>query len=170
MAQVYISPVQKILSHSRFILTLRSETGKYHGLILFRLSPSNSSNDPEILHTNETVCTDTGRDGIVLNQIYVMEATCPHLGADMSHADIEEYEDSVVAVCPWHRYDFDLKTGKSDTGLRTCTYAVQIKTDPETSEEQVWMEAPDGGKHWRVVELRPVSEGSSVHHAYSLND
>ncbi|KAJ3976915.1 hypothetical protein EV361DRAFT_958287 [Lentinula raphanica] len=158
MAQVYISPVQKILSHSRFILTLRSETGKYHGLILFRLSPPNSSNGPEILHTNETVCTDTGRDGIVLNQIYVMEATCPHLGADMSHADIEEYEDSVVAVCPWHRYDFDLKTGKSDTGLRTCTYAVKIKTDPETGEEQIWMEAPDGGKHWRVVELRPVSE------------
>lgn len=34
-----------------------------------------------------------------------MEATCPHLGAEMSHADIEEYDDSsVVAVCPWHRY------------------------------------------------------------------
>ncbi|KAJ3864795.1 hypothetical protein EV359DRAFT_72823 [Lentinula novae-zelandiae] len=97
--------------------------------------------------------------GNALNrQIYVMEATCPHLGAEMSHADIEEYEDSVVAVCPWHRYDFDLKTGKSETGLRTCTYTVQIKADPETGKEQVWMEAPQGGRNWRVVELRPVSD------------
>ena len=38
-----------------------------------------------------------------------MEAACPHLGADMSLADIEEYcgedgeEPSAVVVCPWHR-------------------------------------------------------------------
>lgn len=36
-------------------------------------------------------------------QIYVMEASCPHLGADMSHAEIEECETGTVAVCPWHR-------------------------------------------------------------------
>ncbi|KIK52045.1 hypothetical protein GYMLUDRAFT_50115 [Collybiopsis luxurians FD-317 M1] len=136
MAQILISPLQGILSHFRFILTLRSEEGKYHGLILFRLSTDSPSNP----------------------QIYVMEATCPHLGAEMSHADIEEYEDSVVAVCPWHRYDFDLKTGKSETGLRTCTYAVEVKFDPDSHQDQIWMEAPEGGKNWRIVELRPVSE------------
>ncbi|KAJ4482059.1 DUF455-domain-containing protein [Lentinula aciculospora] len=155
MAQVLISPLHNILSHFRFILTLRSEEGKYHGLILFRLSssPSYVSKDGstiKVMVENEHDASD--------RQIYVMEATCPHLGAEMSHADIEEYEDSVVAVCPWHRYDFDLKTGKSETGLRTCTYAVQLKTDPETGEEQVWMQAPEGGRNWRVVELRPVSE------------
>lgn len=37
-------------------------------------------------------------------QMYAMEATCPHLGADLSHAEIEECEDDLVAVCPWHRY------------------------------------------------------------------
>ena len=36
-------------------------------------------------------------------QIYAMEATCPHLGADISHADIEECDTGLVAVCPWHR-------------------------------------------------------------------
>ncbi|KAJ3980670.1 hypothetical protein F5890DRAFT_655812 [Lentinula detonsa] len=158
MAQVLISPVPKILSHFRFILTLRSEEGKYHSLILFRLSPSpslvyqESDNGVGRKVESDTLGSASNR------QIYVMEATCPHLGAEMSHADIEEYEDSVVAVCPWHRYDFDLKTGKSETGLRTCTYAVQIKTDQGTGDEQVWMEAPDGGRNWRVVELRPVSE------------
>lgn len=41
-----------------------------------------------------------------------MEASCPHLGADLSHADIEdldfeadelEHEPEKVIVCPWHR-------------------------------------------------------------------
>ncbi|KAE9384063.1 DUF455-domain-containing protein [Gymnopus androsaceus JB14] len=152
MAQVLISSLRGILSHSRFILTLRSEQGKYHGLILFRLSPASLGGqfkDQPLTESSEIASN---------RQIYVMEATCPHLGAEMSHADIEEYEDSVVAVCPWHRYDFDLKTGKSETGLRTCTYAVQVKPDPESGEEQILMEAPEGGTNWRVVELRPVSE------------
>ncbi|KAF5345069.1 hypothetical protein D9758_010415 [Tetrapyrgos nigripes] len=87
-----------------------------------------------------------------------MESTCPHLGAEMSHADIEEYEDSVVAVCPWHRYDFDLKTGKSETGLQTCTYPVSVETDPADGVDKVYMEPPKDGSNWRVVELRPVSE------------
>ncbi|KAK7047765.1 hypothetical protein VNI00_006093 [Paramarasmius palmivorus] len=85
-----------------------------------------------------------------------MESTCPHLGADMSHADIEEFEDTVVAVCPWHRYDFDLKTGKSETGLRTCTYPVEVRDDDGV--ENVYMEAPAEGSSWRLVEFRPVSE------------
>ncbi|KAF9077822.1 hypothetical protein BDP27DRAFT_1311720 [Rhodocollybia butyracea] len=154
MNQIHISPLQSILSHFRFLLTLRSEPeGTYHSLIIFRLSPSTSSTS-DLKDENE----DRNLSGNK-HQIYVMEATCPHLGAEMSHADIEEYDDSsVVAVCPWHRYDFDLKTGKSETGLKTCTYAVQIKLDPITSEEQIWMEAPLGGTSWRVVELRPVSE------------
>ena len=45
----------------------------------------------------------SGNAGSNQRQIYVMESTCPHLGADLSHAEIEECETSVVAVCPWHR-------------------------------------------------------------------
>ena len=59
------------------------------------------------------------------------------------------------------RYDFDLKTGKSETGLRACTYSVEIKNDPEDGLEKVFMEPPVGGSNWRLVELRPVSEGIS---------
>ncbi|KAL1731975.1 hypothetical protein EV714DRAFT_207836 [Schizophyllum commune] len=90
-----------------------------------------------------------------------MEASCPHLGADMSHADIEEYGDddedpTIVTVCPWHRYDFDLRTGKSETGMHTCTYAIDVRTEDGT--ENVYMETPFGGTGWRLIELRPVSE------------
>lgn len=51
------------------------------------------------------------------------------------------------------RYDFDLKTGKSETGLQTCTYDVEVRGDA------VWVETPTDGSEWRLVELRPVSEG-----------
>lgn len=91
-----IAPLKQLLSHFRFLLTLRSEEGKYHSLILFRLAPD-----------VRTELNLKGSSSPILNavnqQLYAMEATCPHLGAEMSHADIEELEDSVVAVCPWHR-------------------------------------------------------------------
>jgi nitrite reductase/ring-hydroxylating ferredoxin subunit len=95
-------------------------------------------------------------------QIYAMEAQCPHLGADLSHAEIEDYEDDLVAVCPWHRYDFNLKTGDSDTGLKACVYAVEIRQE-ETDERPatLWIEPPTNEEAWEVVDVRPVSEGES---------
>lgn len=60
-----------------------------------------------------------------------------------------------------NRYDFDLKTGKSETGLVACTYAVEVKHDSADDLDKVYVETPKGGTHWRLVELRPVSEGSS---------
>ncbi|KZS86767.1 DUF455-domain-containing protein [Sistotremastrum niveocremeum HHB9708] len=137
---IRLSTLSGVSSHTRFLFTLRSSSSKYHSLLLFRLSPSSHSPN---------------------DQLYVMESACPHLGADLSHAEIEEAipEDhdgfgppEVVAVCPWHRYDFDLRTGVSDTGLRACTYRVEIRGD------EVWVEKPSLSEEWELVELRPVSE------------
>ncbi|KAK7438616.1 hypothetical protein VKT23_017949 [Stygiomarasmius scandens] len=150
-SRVLICSASRLLTHFRFLLTLRSEEGKYHGLIVFRLSTNNG------LSTSDDTETEN-RSPEWYKQLYVMESTCPHLGAEMTHADIEEYEDSVVAVCPWHRYDFDLKTGKSETGLQTCTYPVHVESDPTDGIDKVYMDAPSDGSNWRVVELRPVSE------------
>lgn len=74
-------------------MTLRSQEGKYHSLIIFRLSTSRDASPVEESGSNDTI----------EQQLYAMEAHCPHLGADISHADIEECEDSMVLVCPWHR-------------------------------------------------------------------
>ena len=57
------------------------------------------------------------------------------------------------------RYDFDLRTGTSGTGLRACTYAVEVKKDPADGIDKVYIETPADGHGWRLVELRPVSEG-----------
>ena len=96
-----VSPLDELLSHFRYLLTLRSQEGKYHSLILFRLTPSesavtsryNASDNPSDPQTEQ-----------IAQQLYAMEAQCPHLGADISHAEIEECESSLVLVCPWHRY------------------------------------------------------------------
>ena len=62
--------------------------------------------------------------------------------------------------CFVFRYDFDLRTGHSETGLRACTYAVDVRAgESDASSDDVWVEMPDGGTSWRLVELRPVSEG-----------
>ncbi|KZT65533.1 DUF455-domain-containing protein [Daedalea quercina L-15889] len=146
---VLVSPLDQLSSHSRFFLNLRSAEGEYNALILFRLS-ANSVRD-------NAADEDVQPERIDKQQIYAMEATCPHLGADMSHADIEECDTGLVAVCPWHRYDFDLRTGASETGLKACTYAVDVRHD-ESGHETVWVETPENGTNWRLVELRPVSE------------
>ncbi|TFK51211.1 DUF455-domain-containing protein [Heliocybe sulcata] len=149
MDLLQVAPYKDLLSHTRYLLTLRSKEGRYHSLILFRLSGSSDA----ALHDKYTESTSPRGP-----QLYAMESTCPHLGLDMSHAEIEDCEDSVVAVCPWHRYDFDLRTGHSETGLKACTYAVQVRPGADGVAEDVWVETPDGGKDWRLVELRPVSE------------
>jgi len=82
------------------MLTLRSQEGHYHSLILFRLSANAESHSTTLEDKQEIFDKSTDSDE---KQIYVMEASCPHMGADMSHADIEECETGLVAVCPWHR-------------------------------------------------------------------
>lgn len=94
-----VGSVANFLSHSRFLLTLRSNANKsvYKSLILFRLAAAGDDND----------------------QIYVMESACPHLGADMSHADIEDGDHgSLIAVCPWHR---------SVSGGKTVCPVIQLR-------------------------------------------
>jgi hypothetical protein len=61
-------------------------------------------------------------------------------------------------MCDMDRYDFDLQTGKSETGLRACTYRLELR-EADDGSQNVWVESPEGGTQWRVVELRPVSEG-----------
>ncbi|KAF8881558.1 hypothetical protein BD779DRAFT_1545489 [Infundibulicybe gibba] len=129
MEQLQIAPFNQLLSHSRFLLTLRVRPP----------APTSIVNP-------------------MYKQIYVMESTCPHLGADLSHAEIEECETSYVAVCPWHRYDFDLRTGKSEMGLKACTYDVEVKNRPTDGVDTVYIQTPTDGHNWRLVELRPVSE------------
>ncbi|KDQ06120.1 hypothetical protein BOTBODRAFT_141294 [Botryobasidium botryosum FD-172 SS1] len=147
---IFLGSHTKFLTHTRYLFTLRSATrpSDYHTLLLFRLARLAGKEEDN----NEN--SETGD-----HQFYVMESTCPHLGAPLSHAEIEECGMDVVAVCPWHRYDFDLRTGKSETGLNACTYSVDVRSADEngSTERTIWVQPPGEGP-WEVVEVRPVSE------------
>lgn len=65
------------------------------------------------------------------------------------------------------RYDFDLRTGKSEMGLKACTYKVEVRTDLSNGEDTVWVEAPEKGSGWRLIELQPVSEGQARSYDWS---
>ena len=56
---------------------------------------------------------------------YALEASCPHEGGPLADGVIE----GLHVVCPWHAYDFHLKTGECglDPDLRALTYPVKVQ-------------------------------------------
>lgn len=58
---------------------------------------------------------------------YALEAACPHEGGPLADGIIE----GLRIICPWHGYDFHLKTGACglDPDLRALTYPVKVQDD-----------------------------------------
>ena len=59
------------------------------------------------------------------DRYYALEASCPHEGGPLADGVVE----GVRVICPWHGYDFHLKTGECgiDPDLRALTYPVKIQ-------------------------------------------
>jgi 3-phenylpropionate/trans-cinnamate dioxygenase ferredoxin subunit len=55
---------------------------------------------------------------------YLVKNKCPHQGQKLDNA---KCEDGFI-VCPWHRYGFDLKTGRGG-GLYLENYPIEIRAD-----------------------------------------
>ena len=56
---------------------------------------------------------------------YALEAACPHEGGPLADGVIQ----GLRVICPWHGYDFHLKTGDCgvDPNLRILTYPVKVQ-------------------------------------------
>lgn len=101
-----LGPLDRFLSGDRYLVTListNSSSPVERQLVLFRLA----------------------RMGI--DKFYAIASECPHAGGPMEKAevivqdrqepevdDIEDLYESVVAVCPWHSYDFS-QSGNSSS-------------------------------------------------------
>ncbi|TWW57734.1 Rieske domain-containing protein [Takifugu rubripes] len=61
----------------------------------------------------------------VKGEFFAMDARCAHSGGPLCEGDIEEVEGVLQVFCPWHDYNFDLRTGKSGTSLQQNVYEVK---------------------------------------------
>jgi nitrite reductase/ring-hydroxylating ferredoxin subunit len=71
---------------------------------------------------NKSICL-VGFEG----KLYATSAKCPHAGADMSEGLCVRKK----IVCPYHRYTYDLETGKGGEGQNDFieTYPVEERSD-----------------------------------------
>ncbi|CAL8308616.1 unnamed protein product [Lota lota] len=63
----------------------------------------------------------------VKGEFFAMDARCSHSGGPLCDGDIEDANGVLQVFCPWHDYDFNLRTGKSGTGLQQEVYEVKIQ-------------------------------------------
>ena len=130
------------LTHTRYTIYLSS--GKR--LVLFRL-PKIEASMPQPPGLNES------EDGW---SYYAMEAECPHSGGPMTEAHVDIEDSAYVASCPWHAYDFNVKTGESSYGIKACTFPVFIK------DGRVCLQFPD--RDIKLAKVEPVSEKVKFKH------
>jgi nitrite reductase/ring-hydroxylating ferredoxin subunit len=64
---------------------------------------------------------------LIGGRYYALEAACPHEGGPLADGVIE----GLRIICPWHGFDFHLKTGECglDPDLRALTYPVKVQDD-----------------------------------------
>ncbi|MET3979803.1 nitrite reductase/ring-hydroxylating ferredoxin subunit [Mucilaginibacter sp. UYP25] len=70
----------------------------------------------------------SGKDILIIgyeNELYALGATCPHAGAELSGGWCKDGK----LICPFHRYNYDLKTGKGNPGQNDYidSYAIEIR-------------------------------------------
>lgn len=63
----------------------------------------------------------------VKGEFFAMDARCSHSGGPLCEGDIEEADGVLQVFCPWHDYDFDLRTGTSGTSLQQQVYEVKLE-------------------------------------------
>jgi NAD(P)H-dependent nitrite reductase small subunit len=59
------------------------------------------------------------------NNIYAIHNSCPHQGADIADGHVKDGK----AVCPLHRWQFDLETGafSGNENIRIPTYKTKVE-------------------------------------------
>lgn len=55
--------------------------------------------------------------------IYAIEGTCPHLGGPLGEGSLDEN----LVTCPWHGWQFDVKTGKCENMPGECVACCPIE-------------------------------------------
>ncbi len=82
------------------------------------------------------IAVDVGERRIALfrleSEVFALDETCPHRGGPLHDGVV----DRGVVVCPWHQWQFDLKTGCSPVNplSRVRVYPVRVEGT------EIWLE------------------------------
>ncbi|XP_028857135.1 Rieske domain-containing protein [Denticeps clupeoides] len=95
-----------------------------------------------------------GRDSDVClfhagGEFFALDARCAHSGGPLCEGDIEDADGALQVFCPWHDYDFNLRTGHSSTGLQQQVHGVKLE------DGSVYV------KHVSVLSLQPFSSAQN---------
>ncbi len=60
-------------------------------------------------------------------QFYAISDMCPHRGASLA----DGFLDGGKVFCPWHCFDFNLKTGACEMVSSLCVQAYEVKVEGE---------------------------------------
>jgi nitrite reductase (NADH) small subunit len=93
---------------------------------------------------------------------YALKNVCPHQGGPLCSGpitgttrarlsedgapDFEWIRDGEIVRCPWHRWEFDIATGKTvfESRLRVAKYRVTVDPEPPRQVETFRVTAEDG--------------------------
>jgi nitrite reductase/ring-hydroxylating ferredoxin subunit len=83
-----------------------------------RLLPAGSAMQFEIGDSAVAVCNVGGA-------LHAMDGICPHSGGPLGHGALDGY----ILTCPFHAWEFDCRTGRSDVdeSLQQAIYAVKVE-------------------------------------------
>ena len=56
---------------------------------------------------------------------YAIDNTCVHRGGPLGEGELE----GDTVTCPWHGWQYDVKTGKSDNNPSACVKSYQVKVE-----------------------------------------
>ncbi|HYE72244.1 MAG TPA: Rieske 2Fe-2S domain-containing protein [Blastocatellia bacterium] len=90
----------------------------FHKFTEIQNIPSGSGKASEINGQEIAVFNDEG-------QLYAIDNSCPHRGAPLHEGILRDGK----VYCPWHCFDFDIKTGECGAvkGLDVNTYEVKVE-------------------------------------------
>ncbi len=58
-------------------------------------------------------------------QVYAIDGICPHAGGPLAEGSLN----GCLAMCPWHGWEFDVKTGKCDFNPEIAVKTFPVKED-----------------------------------------
>ncbi|BFZ04044.1 hypothetical protein BsWGS_07083 [Bradybaena similaris] len=72
------------------------------------------------------------------DEVFAVQAKCPHLGGPLHLADIEELVPGQIGIkCPWHKWTFDIKSGicisPKDRDILAKTFPVRVDNQGKIS-------------------------------------